>query len=221
MRFTDLKLLRHIFKNRSLLNRPDKIREEIEKNDPRPVAVVIGSRDDFNGELNRMDIKSLTKKYRVLYFEAETDKEILNIKKATKYKKASLVILAGHGNQRNLELSEAENDTDYYPENLKIPRKDRYLDVLDLQKFKKHKLSAHVTNDVKIVLLSCSTGKAKKTANNLAYAVYELFGNKGTLYSPNKGVQAKKFRLEKDGSFIDPGWKNENMAVIKTGRKTE
>lgn len=214
LRLSDPLVLREVIRNRETMLEEDSLREERERQDPRPLAVVIGPRDDFNGEINRIDLKALVKKYRLVYLEAEKAEDIVQLKKATKFKKAELVIIAGHGNQRNLEFSRKKEDIKYHNGKLDLSENQRRLNILNVRRLVTHQFSTTVGPNAKVVLFSCSTGKRHDMNLSLANSVHKLFGGQITLFAPNKDVRADQFVMDKDGTFIQPGWTKEDLLVL-------
>ena len=114
--------------------------------------------------------EKLIKKFRVIYYEVSTDEEFKrSLKEATRTKRASLLIVAGHGVAKNLSFGAAD------PAREQLESEKKYLDVGDIEKMKG--LEKTMVSGGKIVLISCSNGEGGRGANNVANFVANIFQN--------------------------------------------
>lgn len=153
-RFPDAKALAAVVNNHLLA--------ENDTHDPRPIAVMIYPRDDWNSVFQNSTsmFTLLNKGYRVRYYEAETEQEaVAALKDATKRRKASLVIFGGHGNQKSIALGAPD------PQMSKSLHEKYYLDISDGADLKG--LASRIVKGGHIVLDSCSNASGGPHAANM------------------------------------------------------
>ena len=148
------------------------IKNRLEPRDPRdtrPTAVLVFTRTDHNGAFAIPNIDDLRKTHRVLYFEADSDRELESalVAAAKLDGPANLVVLCGHGNQYALALGGV--DPASAPDKVGAAS-TLYLDASDEKKIK-GPLSDVTTDGADLVLLSCYNGKGRQFEDNLANRV--------------------------------------------------
>lgn len=143
--------------------------------DGRPLAVVVNAKGDHNGAfyLGANMFKELVQAgYRVLYFEVDTDTELVNtLKYATglgtsKQQRASILIMGGHGTQTSLHL---QRDGTHHPDNHGI------IDFSDEAFFRRAGLGKVLRPGGQVVLDSCSNGEGEDREENMANFVRKVF----------------------------------------------
>ena len=137
------------------------IHANLDVHDPRPLAVVIYPTADHNVVFRTNDISKMTKGYFVRYYEVNDESEaIAALKDATKRRKASLVVIGGHGTKTELSFGAPD------PAKNPIINERFYLDTGDRKDLAG--IGSRIENDASIILHSCSNGKGGKAAANLA-----------------------------------------------------
>lgn len=163
--------------------------------DPRPLAVVIFPKNDWNSifSASSENLSLLTKGYRVRYYEVATDAEAAEaLRQATARRKASLVVFGGHGDTISLSLGAGD------PEMTKRMAMRYYIDTGDGHLFKG--LGKRVVDGGHVVLQSCSNGHGGPSARNLLNVMSRLF--------PQAYVHAQaesgdiRLLLDRNGRFI-------------------
>ena len=150
---------------------PEKYRSEILKNrttvtpDTRPLAIVVMARGDWNGAFYLSDTifeNLCSHDYRVLYYEAESQKDFVNALKegsglgTAQEQKAKILVFGGHGSQDSLHLERDDREQ----------KKGRGIIEPDDEAFlKKAGIAAVLENGGQIVLDSCSNGKGAEEAD--------------------------------------------------------
>ena len=147
--------------------------------DDRPLAVIVGSADDWNGALGRQKFlynEIIRGGNRVLYYEADTDTEVVSsIQNATFFgeKPADMIVMAGHGNPWEIRFgfgNEMEN----------------FVDLDDHRKFLN--LSDTLKPGGGVVLLSCSTGKGGIQEQNMANFFARVFPQAAWVAGPERDI---------------------------------
>jgi hypothetical protein len=125
------------------------------RRDSRPLALVIYPKSDNNGAYeknSKLFYEIIAKGYRIMYYEAGTQEEFVSAFRAgTEYRRASLIIVGGHGSQYSTILGDGVS--------LNIGH-ERWLVG--------QKLATRVADDAVVILSSCSNGKGGKLGNNMA-----------------------------------------------------
>ncbi len=182
------------FGTRAMLEEILTNRENPERTDGRPLAVLVESASDYNGAMYHTRYDALTKNTRVMYYEAASDRELVSaVRQATTKQPASLLLISGHGTQKTLELEES------------FFRFDRaLLDTSDEEMLDQARLPALLKAGGSIVLQSCTTGEGKQSGNNLARMFGRLFPQ-AHVYAPTV-VTNNWLQWSDDGHFVGPGF---------------
>ncbi len=144
-----------------LANRHD---PENRRRDPRPVAIVVGPRDDWNQAFLNFedDLQRLVRRHRVMYFEIGKDHEFapaLLTATAKGRSPAALLLAFGHGEAHRVMLGPTPDSSDW----LEIK------DVADVVR----SLNVQVLRPgAPIILWSCGVGAGGRGANNLVNDFY-------------------------------------------------
>lgn len=139
-----------------------------DSNNSQPSAVLVYPKTDRNTAFTQYPVaeRLMALGYRVYYHEAGTDEEITTILEtatAAGKKKASVVVLAGHGTPDSLQLG-ARDIGEERTAHLK-----KFLDVTDFQSGCKIDFRKYLAPDGDLLLYSCSNGSGgEKNPNNLA-----------------------------------------------------
>lgn len=154
-------------------------RENIRQRDPRPIAVIIVAKYDWNNAFTNQGTarKLMGSGYRVLYFEAGTDGEIIDaIRESSTNTKISVLIIGGHGKREAVYLTGGSNN------------ENNYLDVYH-DRNKLADVDNCLTDGAVIILDSCSTGDGGESEDNVMNLIYySLTGftkKKMTVYAPS------------------------------------
>lgn len=167
--------------------------------DPRPLAVVVYSPEDWNGALGTADVERLKAHYRVVYREASTDQEVgSRILEATRQRPAQLLLLGAHGARETMSFGAPDPA-------LKGDRGPdaAYLTPSDVPALVAQGVGARVAPGGAVVLLSCHTGQGREEPNQ-ANAVATLFPQ-ARIFAPVIATNMH-LMLADDGSFQSPGY---------------
>jgi len=172
-------------------------RKDLDAADPRPLAVLIYTKRDYNGSFqahNQIETLVNMGHYRVVYFEAGTDEEVFNaLIRATAVKQAKLLVLAGHGDQAYISFG--AND----PGSCPIENEYKYVDVSDYCKMIKIGLSKCLAKESIVILESCSTGKGKDKATNIANVIGNIF-KYSAIIAPTEPAYIHQYQFDNDGN---------------------
>jgi hypothetical protein len=186
--------------------------------DPRPTAVVIYPKDDWNGEFGVLD-EGYSKRHRLMYYRVADDTEATRaLEEATRTKPAELVLLGGHGEQQLMAFG--ADDPRLMPpawlEDLKRPdqtaaerkalqeqleqaNEGKYYDYTDADLLRP--LRDRIAAGGHLVLMSCSTGKGKRTGHNLANFMHRMFPQ-ATVHAPTEPVSNRDLQWDESGRFV-------------------
>lgn len=159
----DGKVYREIVRNR-ILDRPD----------GRPLALVVfpHPRSDYNKAFEHdTDLFSqfIKEGYRMMYYEASTDRQFYSILKlATNRQRARVIIIGGHGSRKtiNFGYNYWKGSSYYYA---------FHLDTRDKKRMIKRKIGSAIEVGGSILLYSCSTGQGREQKTNMANVMREVF----------------------------------------------
>lgn len=141
-------------------------------NDPRPLAVVFYSPKDWNGAFKHNDLDELTKGYRLVYREIETDHQMIReLKESTQNRPTSLLVLGGHGEQTATHWG-----------GWGILERT-LLDLSDHKQLKEADFGSCLAPGGHVILQSCSTGEGRENARNIANMMGDVIPH-ATIYSP-------------------------------------
>ena len=149
-------------------------------NSNKPYAVLLGAKADHNGAFNNMDnqIKPISTYYDVAVAEIDNRNDFNKIiKKIAKFRKIDLLIISGHGRQKNITFSEKPNglfSTDYIP--------------------KIYKIQNYFNTDLKVVLQSCSTGRTQNNRINVQNALCDALNAK-IIFAPDDITSLPNFEF--------------------------
>ena len=167
--------------------------------DRRPLAVVIENRHEDDPVFRTVGIHRLTKAYRVLYYQVDTDTEMLRaMEEATSGQKASLVLLGGHGRPKQLALG-ASNLSDEMSADEKY-----YLDSGDLKQLRAFDWAGSIASQAQIILLSCLTGAGRAKKENLANTMAKVIPQ-AWIFAPTVPTNSM-LGLDAQGFFVGPAW---------------
>lgn len=205
-------------------------------NDPRPVAVVVYPKQDWNGQFfgNLGEMEALTKAHRVMFFQVGTDAEFASAMKAgTAGKPAELVFVGGHGEptltafgeddparlppalRKKLESAKlSEKDRAKLSETLAEVNEEKYLDFSDRDLLAP--LKDRLAKGGNVVLMSCSTGKGGAKSQNLANFLHQVFPQ-GRIHAPTEPVPNSGVVLDEAGRFLRAGFADVGKAYVVGG----
>jgi uncharacterized protein DUF4116 len=165
--------------------------------DARPIATVVFCKEDtdHNGAMLRHNLDELSRHYRVMYYEARTDRELVDaLKDAGRDGAASLVVLGGHGTWNGINLGSVEGRIDG----------EKALDLEDERLLWNAGLDSAIRPDAKVVLLSCSTGKGRDSENNMANMLAGVLPGR-EVYAPIEPTM-DQLKFDESGRFVDPSY---------------
>lgn len=170
----------------------------------RPLLVVVFNQSDDDGAFyyEREMLDDLRKYYKVMLFEACSDKEFNKIikKTANQYKKIDTLIIGGHGDEDSIELGlEA------------LKEELNYLDLTDKNELKN--LKKYFVNNPTVVLISCSTGHGKKSFGKLLSKIWNA-----TVWAPDKPVGLKEFVLTEEGKIDSAIYSDDATKKFENGK---
>ncbi len=147
----------------------------VDNPDGRPLAVVVYPKNDWNGGFydTNPTIRSLIEhNYRVMFYEAETDTDMINsLKGATNQQKASIIVLGGHGSRDAISFGTDDPATYRFT----LAGNSRTLNLNDQRKLSQANISSTLIKNGQIILESCSTGEGKSQKNNIANLLRKAF----------------------------------------------
>ena len=176
-------------------------------NASKPVAVLIHTIHDpsavegaFATINYQWQLEELRTKNKLFVFEVGTCSAALAAiaKIGSKFGPISTLIFGGHGTQKALNLgattNHPEDQMEYYEH-----EPDSYLSVLHESRLRDH--ATHLSLDAVIGLISCSTGKGKEGADNLANSVARALPGR-TVYAPTEVTKTSWLYFGFDGGRI-------------------
>ncbi len=212
-------------------------RVDLKGKDPRPIAVIVYPKDDYNGQFfgsSTGELAPMTKKYRVMFYQVGSDTEFVNaIKSGTERKPAELVYVGGHGEptlaafgaddparlppdlRAKLSSFNDADRTEAFEALTKIDE-DKFLDFSDTDILAP--LKGRFAKGADLVLMSCSTGKGgaggdKAKPNNLANYLHGLFPQV-RVHAPIEPVQNLGVILDAKGKFARAGFADIGKAYV-------
>jgi len=186
-RLADIEVVREVVANR----------ETPGTNDSRPVAIVITPAKDWNGAFEMNSIRELTRAYRVMYYESDTDRDFYRaVLDSTTDKKASVLIIGGHGASNLLSFG-AED-----PAHTVETNEELYLDFSDRAEMVDMDLKGRLAQGAQIVVDSCNAGEGRNTAENIVNLVADAFPN-ARIYGPTDSTN-KVLQFGPDGRMLHP-----------------
>lgn len=182
------------------------------KPDGRPLAVLVMARGDHNGAFYLSDEifeGLMTHNHRVVYYEAENDRDLVKCLKAgtglgtANEQKAQVLVFGGHGSQSSLHLERYER-----------PQKKNQgmLEPDDEEMLKRSGVSATLADGGQIVLDSCSNGKGCETADgkegrplNMANFMRRIFpqAKEKGIWSAQESYGPIEFKFNDDNELIE------------------
>ncbi len=197
-RFSDYATLEEILKNRENPNTAA---------DPRAVAVYVFPKEDNNGAFTYDNLTELTKSYRVMYYEATQDTQMAaSIRSATAARKASVLVLGGHGAQTIMSLG-SEVPGWRFGQTISpatAHNEPYFLDLNDGDKLRAARVSDGVLDGAEVILKSCLTGRTRSSQANLANFVATIFPQANVYAMTNEGNNLLTF--DSSGKVTGPGF---------------
>ena len=167
-------------------------RQNIDKPDGRPLAVLIFAKFEYNGalEVDNQIGELISRGYRVIYFEVGTkDEFIAALKDSTAAQRAKLFLVSAHGEQNAILLGKDSISQEEFHIN---PHQEDEL---------KEKIQGCLTDDSVIVLSSCYAGKGREEENNLANMMKRIFPQAKVFAPP---ISARSYCVfDQQGRVID------------------
>jgi hypothetical protein len=174
-------------------------RKNLDKKENLPLAVIIYPKEDWNDAFRTNQIRELIRRgYRVVYFEAKNENEVYeSLKSATTNvgKAADLFVLGGHGTQTHISMGAGD------PGRSGIENEEFYIDTSDEKEM--ISLKNCLNKDSVIILDSCSTGKGKSEASNVANALRSIFPQ-SSVFAPTISTSVKKYKYDQNNKVIKP-----------------
>jgi len=160
--------------------------------DPRPRAIVVFPRDDYNDAFNTPPIDELRKKYRLMYYEAGDVPELAQgLAAASRGGNVGAVIIGGHGSPQSLQLGKSvdrpDAPTHLRPENAKL-----LAQALP---------PARMNPGCRVSLESCKSGRGGLFTRNLAVTLGDVWPVAWVQAPQNNSSGGDKTRMSADGTF--------------------
>ncbi len=201
--------------------------------DSRPTAVAVYPKSDWNGQFTgtASQLQDLTKAYRLMFYQVETDAEFGGaVKHATQNKPADLVIIGGHG-EATLTAFGADDPARLPPAmrkrleggrmgpkeqeklmaRLAVVNEEKYLDFSDADIVAG--IKDRIGKGANVVVMSCSTGKGGATGNNIANFLHGLLPQ-AHIHAPTEPVQNSGVVLNDKGLFEKAGFAEIGKAYV-------
>lgn len=193
------------FPNRVGLERIDEICHNRlnQRSDGRPLAISVCCKGDYNGAFyigDNMYDEMIEAGYRVLYFEANSDMEIIEalmtgtLLGTRAAQQAKLIIIGGHGNRTSLHLEGASSQ---------LPDGRGYIDPNDEELFNQVNLARTLAPGGQIVLDSCSNGAGRAELENMANFMRRVFkhAKKQGIWSATQSYGPISLSFDKKGEL--------------------
>ncbi|GBR72370.1 hypothetical protein HP1_083 [Candidatus Termititenax spirochaetophilus] len=157
----------------------------------KPVALMLYPKSDWNGAFENNQITELIAAgYQIGYYELGRDTEIRNaFAQVGGQRKIDLVVLAGHGTQTDLQLTQSR----YW-------RDEDYIDFSDAREFAG--LDKYLAKDATIVLHSCSTGSGGQYVQNLANFMSGRFPGR-TVFAPDRPTNERGYIFDQSKKLVN------------------
>ncbi|MBX7137232.1 MAG: hypothetical protein K1X83_04540 [Oligoflexia bacterium] len=167
--------------------------------DRRPVMLVTMARDDYNGFLFGFSEKlhELMPHYRVRYFEASDDPELLEVLSSNteESNQAEIVIMAGHGKKRLMRLGSGTEESQFF-------------DLGDADRFRAANAGRCLKPGGTVYLVSCAVGTGANfegEADNLVNCTRTIFPHAaaGHVIGARDSTWIRKLEIARDGRLKD------------------
>ena len=135
------------------------------KPDGRPLAVILYPKSDWNGSFAYNDyVDALIEQgYRVMYYEAESDEQVIQfLKGATQEQQADLIVLGGHGEQGGMQFGKDNSEK-------------AQLDLNNGKKLAGSGVRSALKEGGTVALYGCSTGKGREKEDNMVNFLRRVF----------------------------------------------
>ncbi|MBU0671890.1 MAG: hypothetical protein KJ732_02550 [Candidatus Margulisbacteria bacterium] len=164
--------------------------------DGRPLAVVIGPRQDGNGAFNNTHVSNLMNRgYRVVYYEASCETDLYNaIRETGERQQISLLMVGGHGVSGAISFGAIDPASDDPADESLI------LDISDEPELLA--LRQYLADDSVIVSESCSTGQDGQVGDNASNMLARVF-SQSTVYSPAAPAPVPQLLFNDNNEVID------------------
>lgn len=191
------------------------------EDDTRPLAVVAASRYDHNGVFAKLHSNISTLEdagYRVVYLEANTDKELVaDMRKivgpgSEQEQKASVLLLAAHGSNSTMQLS--------YTQKQASAASSVGLDDKALLSDPESGMSECLAKNGQVILFSCSTGAGREQFGNIANMFREVFpqAREDGIFAPTRETNLLQFTCDPDDGSIS-SLRFNNSELYRTQRE--
>jgi len=199
-RFRSLAILHTVLRNRFQTDRDDK----------RPVALWVASKADHNGAFNKLPLAEILigeGKFRVYYYEVETDEDSHRVKEEVLRNGRHLhtLVISGHGKQDAMRLGNPKERSflgympfvGFFVNKAQADQDAQFmLDAEDIAKGKFGDLLSAVEPGGQVFLYSCSTGEGAAKGNNMTNAVTRQVRAGVSVLSPTEPVNLLKIKFE-------------------------
>ncbi|MCC7383309.1 MAG: DUF4116 domain-containing protein [Deltaproteobacteria bacterium] len=182
--------------------------------DPRPVAVMIYAKEDYNDALTVNSAKDLSRHYRVMYYEASSLGGLTDaLHDATLHRRASILEIAGHGSPSLLALGAPD------PAN-KGPRGpgSAYLKQEDGRLLANARAGSRVLPGGHVVLKSCLNAEGTDLLENVANTVGQIFRHAHV--EAARDTMMSRIRLHDDGRFRSGGIEGSRARTYRIPART-
>ncbi|MBI5542477.1 MAG: DUF4116 domain-containing protein [Deltaproteobacteria bacterium] len=190
------------FVSRATLEEVLRNREALDPADPRPIAVYVFPKEDWNNAFADDNLAALTKHYRVMYYEARSETDFIDaLKGATSSKPAEVLVIGGHGTASMTAFGAGDpaQEGGWSP-----AHEEAYLDFTDARQMKNAQIAECVAPGAKVILKSCSTGEGQDSQTNVANIVSTVFPH-ADIYAPLVSDN-NTLQVDAEGVLQDPGY---------------
>jgi hypothetical protein len=181
------------FKNNKIIQEIIHNRSHSKANDPRPVALIIYPKTDRRGSFGNNQIEKLIERgYKVVYQEANNEKDFYRAIKNEKQGSVALLIIGGHGDQGSTAFG-GQDPT----EGAQRKSEELELDLSDEKEMRILKLKKYLKPNAHIILESCSTGKGREKQKNMANMLGRVFSTQ-TIFAPTDSTLVTSYAFDKN-----------------------
>lgn len=167
---------------------------EANKPDNRPLAVILYPKSDWNGASAFNDYVDalIGEGYRVMYYEAESDAQVIQfLNSATGEQQAELIVFGGHGEQGNISFGNGDSE-------------EAQLDLKDENQLITSGVSHALKDNGQIIIKGCSTGEGREQGNNMVNLLRRVFPQaspKG-IWGPTVPTSIRQFIFDENHRLI-------------------
>ncbi|MCB9030055.1 MAG: HEAT repeat domain-containing protein [Deltaproteobacteria bacterium] len=180
--------------------------------DGRPIATIVTSPYDHNGAFLTTDnclLRSLIMNgYCVMYYEVKSDSEMLesilasNTRSSESFTQpAKLIVLGAHGAQAGSMLGDKSSE-------------DQRIDTEDDEQILLSGVGAALENGGQVILISCSTGRGREEADNVANLFRFAFPQASKVWAPEIPSNISAVKFSTSGEILEVNFGDKTPTYI-------